>query len=261
MRAARLLSAALPLLAAGYGSVALAQTVALPRGAESAPEQLKPFIGAWDLEAVGRSRRCTVTLAAEPAQQGRLVRFPATCRRALPILDQVASWGLAQKGQPRLLDAAGKEVLAFTARGTDGGFDARGADGQAYTLDAKGHPRAAARPAQSPAQLAAQSAQRPTAVDPRTAPDAATLPGRYSVMRQLNREACRLELRPDGSAALIPGCTDTGLTIFDPAGWRYAGGRLTLAARRGHSVELIVEGSQWRKDPNVGAPLMLRKLP
>ena len=64
--------------------------------------------------------------------------------------------------------------------------------------------------------------------------------------------------------AYIDFCTvfelDTGLTIFDPVGWRYAGGRLTLVARRGHGTDLVFENGQWRKDPAVGAPLLMRKL-
>lgn len=245
----------------GPGPAALAQTQLPSRGAESAPERLKPLIGAWDLEAVGKSRRCTVTLAAETGQHGRLVRFPATCRRALPILASVTGWEVTRAGQPRLLDAEGREVLAFARLASESGLEARGPDGQAYRLDPKGYVRAAPRPAESAAQAAAQAAQRRTAVDPATAPDQASLPGRYAAMRQLNREACRLELREDGVAALSQGCGDTGLAIFDPAGWRYAAGRLSLVARRGHSVELVFEQGHWRKDPNVGAPLMLRKLP
>ncbi|RDJ22635.1 hypothetical protein DWF00_02575 [Bosea caraganae] len=86
-------------------------------------------------------------------------------------------------------------------------------------------------------------------------------------MRQANREACRLTLSgtPDASgrapAAFDGRCDDTGLTIFDPVGWRYAVGRLALVARKGHSVELVFENGQWRKDPAVGAPLLMRKLP
>lgn len=255
------LRAALPLLAAGFGSAALAQPLAPPPGARAAPEQLKPFIGAWDLEAVGRPRRCTVTFAVDPAGQGRQIRFPATCRRALPILGTVTAWGLTPKGQPRLLDAAGKDVLTFEPQGGEAGRQARGSDGQVYRLDPKGYARLAPSPPQSAAQIAAQAAQRPTMVDPATAPAPNTLPGRYVMMRQPNREACRIALSAGGAAVLAPDCSDTGLTIFAPAGWRYASGRLTLIARRGHSLDLVFEAGQWRKDPNVGAPLMLRKLP
>ena len=252
---------ALPLIAAGLGTAALAQPVSPPRGAETAPDQLKPFIGAWDLEAVGQPRRCTVTFAADQAGPGRQIRFPATCRRALPILGTVTGWGLTPKGQPRLLDAAGKDVLVFENQGGEAGRQARGSDGQSYRLDPKGYARVAPSPPQSAAQTAAQAAQRPTVVDPAGAPAADTLPGRYAVMRQSNREACRIELSAGGVAALAPDCSDTGLTIFAPASWRYAAGRLTLVARRGHSLDLVFEAGQWRKDPNVGAPLMLRKLP
>ena len=87
------------------------------------------------------------------------------------------------------------------------------------------------------------------------------------MMRQQNREACRLSLQVgpatssgNAPAAFEGSCGDTGLTIFDPVGWRYTAGRLALVARKGHSIELIFENGQWRKDPAVGAPLMLRKL-
>ena len=83
-------------------------------------------------------------------------------------------------------------------------------------------------------------------------------------MRQQNREACRLVLNPGtgtgGPAAFEGSCQDTGLAIFDPAGWRYAAGRLSLVARKGHTTELVFESGQWRKDPAVGAPLLMRKL-
>jgi hypothetical protein len=106
-------------------------------------------------------------------------------------------------------------------------------------------------------------------VDPARAPAPGDLPGRYQMMRQQNREACRLVLSPPAAgqnpaataeAAFEGRCQDTGLTIFDPVGWRYAGGRLSLVARRGHSVDLVFENGQWRKDPAVGAPLLMRKL-
>ncbi|MDP3257646.1 AprI/Inh family metalloprotease inhibitor, partial [Bosea sp. (in: a-proteobacteria)] len=124
----------------------------------------------------------------------------------------------------------------------------------------------AARRPPSPAEMAATAAQRPTLVDPARAPDSGTLPGLYALMRQPGREACRLRLAASSGEAGTPSarveglCTDTGITIFDPVGWRYAGGRLTLVARKGHSVDLVFEAGVWRKDPAVGATLLLRKL-
>lgn len=253
----------LPLLILAAGALpAAAQTAPLPRGADKAPDAIRRWLGAWELELAGASRSCTVTLGAEAAGNARQLRFPATCRRALPILDTAASWTLNSSGQPQFLDPAGKEVIGFQKGTPEAGLDGKGNDGKAYRLASKDHPRVAPQQAQNPA---AAAAQRITVVDPATAPAANTLPGRYVLMRQQNREACRLVLSPasaDGRqpAAFEGMCPDTGLTIFDPVGWRYAGGRLTLVARRGHGTDLVFENGQWRKDPAVGAPLMMRKL-
>ncbi|WP_198302286.1 AprI/Inh family metalloprotease inhibitor [Bosea sp. AS-1] len=259
----------LPLLLLGAGALpAAAQTVPLPRGADKAPEPIRRWLGAWDLELAGAARRCTVTLGAELSGNLRQLRFPATCRRALPILDTATAWTLSAGSQPQLLDASGKVLVSFHAGSAETGLDGKGSDGKAYRLDAKGHPRVAGRPPQGPT-MPAEAAQRPTVVDPARAPAPGDLPGRYQLMRQQNREACRLLLSPpttgqdagQGAAAAFEGrCQDTGLTIFDPVSWRYASGRLSLVARRGHSVELIFENGQWRKDPAVGAPLLMRKL-
>lgn len=257
----------LPLALLGIvAGAAQAQTPPLPRGAETAPEQIRPLLGAWDIEQLGAPRKCTITLGVEAAANGRQVRFPATCHRALPILGRVASWSVAAGGQPQLNDEAGKPVIAFARAKPGADIEGKGTDGEQYALSSKDHPRAAARPVPSAAERSATLAARPTVVDPAKAPATDSLPGRYSVMRQANREACRLTLSAQAdasgraSAAFDGRCDDTGLTIFDPAGWRYAAGRLTLIARRGHSVDLVFENGQWRKDPAVGAPLLLRKL-
>jgi len=253
-------------LASACGPAA-AQTAPLPRGADRAPDAVRLVLGAWDLELTGASRLCTVTLAADEVAGGRQLRFPAICRRALPILDQVASWGLTPSGQPRLNDAAGKPVIAFEASGAGQTLRGQGSDGKSYGLDPKNYSRLARRTPASAAESSAQAAQRRTTIDPASMPAPETLPGRYVIMRQQNREACRLTLAPapvgaNGSApaAFEGSCGDTGLAIFDPAGWRYASGRLALVARKGHSIELVFENGQWRKDPAVGAPLMLRKV-
>ncbi len=246
---------------------ALAQTTALPRGADKLPEAARAFVGAWDVEKLGASRKCTVTFGAEPAANGFQLRFPATCRRALPILDEVTAWSVSPDGAPRLLDGAGKALVSFDEK-ADPGRRGKGSDGGQYGLDPKGYARAAARPIPSRAELAATAAARPTAVDPATAPAAGSVAGRYAVMRQAGRDVCRIVLSTSPSANASASvvnfdglCPDTGLTIFSPVAWRYEAGRLELVARKGHKVELVFEGGQWRKDPAVGAPLMLRKLP
>ena len=247
-------------------SPAVAQTQALPRGAEKAPEALKPFIGAWDLEKLGAARECTVTFGTEAAGQGRQVRFPATCRRALPILTGVVAWDVVD-GAPRLLDGHGKPVIVFSGK-ADPGRRGKGSDGAEYGLDPTGHVRAQERPAPGGGELAATAAARPTVVDPASAPAATTVPGRYTVMRQVGRDVCKLVLStsPSTNAGAFTTsfdglCPDTGLTIFSPVAWRYEAGRLELIARKGHKIELVFESGQWRKDPAVGAPLMLKKLP
>lgn len=256
----------LPLILLGAGSLpAAAQTAPLPRGADKAPDAIRRWLGAWELELPGASRSCTVTLGAEMAGNSRQLRFPATCRRALPVLDTAVSWTLATGGQPQFLDAGGKEVIGFPKGTPESGLDGKGNDGKAYRLVSGNHPRTAPQRAQGPAATAAAAAQRVTIVDPATAPPADTLPGRYVLMRQQNREACRIVLSPASADGRQPAafeglCPDTGLTIFDPVGWRYAGGRLTLVARRGHGTDLVFENGQWRKDPAVGAPLLMRKL-
>lgn len=252
----------LPLLILGAGSLpAAAQTASPPREAVTAPEAWRPWLGAWDLELADAPRGCTVTLAAEPAGEARQLRFPATCRRALPILDKAASWAPAAGGRPRLLDAGGRELVTFRSGSREAGLKGGGTDGKTYRLVSRAHPRA------SPASQAAIAAQRRTVVDPAIAPAPASLPGRYVLMRQANREACRLVLfsAPAAANGTAPAsfegtCEDAGLTIFDPAGWRYDGGRLTLIARRSHTVDLVFEKGQWRKDPTAGAPLLMRKL-
>jgi hypothetical protein len=257
----------LPLLLLGAGSLpAAAQPAPLPRGADKAPDAIRRWLGAWELELADAPRRCTLTFGTEATANGRQLRFPATCRRALPILDSATAWTLNASGQPQLLDAGGKAVVSFQGGSAETGTEGKGSDGKGYRLSGKGHPRLAARAPQGAAAAASEAAQRQTTVDPAKAPAPETVPGRYILMRQQNREACRLVLSApaaggqQGGTAFEGSCQDVGLTIFDPVGWRYAGGRLSLVARRGHGTELVFENGQWRKDPAIGAPLLMRKL-
>lgn len=257
-------------LVAGIAAVspamlARAQTAPLPRGAEQAPADVRPFLGAWELGIVDQSRRCTVTLGVEAASHGRQLRFPATCRRALPLLSQAVSWSLTPAGLPRLNDATGKALVSFSRTSGTAPLTGAGPDGQRYDLASGNHTRVARERPQSAAEQRALAAARQTVVDSTQVQPIESLPGRYAMMRQANREACRIALTAgpaERSPAAFDGrCDDTGLTIFDPAGWRYVAGRLSLIARKGHSVDFVFENGQWRKDPAVGAPLMLKKLP
>jgi hypothetical protein len=109
---------------------------------------------------------------------------------------------------------------------------------------------------------------QPTAVDPAKAPPLASLPGTYLVDRYAEREVCRIDLGRAMMAVsgrfevrLLDGCRDRGLAAFDPVSWRYEAGRLTITARRGHEVTLISErDGLWRRDPEIGMTLILRKV-
>lgn len=254
-------SAALAASLSTAPSILVAQTPAPPRVPAGTPETVRQLVGRWDLVQAGAARQCTLTLGAETAGSGRVVRFPAICRRALPFLATVASWDAVPGNIPRLDDASGRTVLQFRKRGRAHEWEGTGPDGKQYVLSAIDRPRAAPPP--SPAEQAALAARRTTQVDVASAPSPDTLPGRYAMMRQRNREACRLILDGAGSdrspARFDGACGDTGLSIFDPSGWRYAAGRLTLVARRGHTIDLVFEDGLWRKDPAIGAPLMLQK--
>ena len=139
--------------------------------------------------------------AAEEAAHGRQLRFPATCRRALPILDSVTSWNVgagrltapercARQGRHR--SSARTAMPVSRARG-------RTARTTGSIRKAIRAPRAALP--SRPAEAAATAAQRPTVVDPASAPAPESLPGRYAVMRQPNREACRIVLGPASAGA------------------------------------------------------------
>jgi Protease inhibitor Inh len=138
--------------------------------------------------------------------------------------------------------------------------------GETYRLERDEEARLAALPPPPPPPPP-RGVPQLTAIDPEKAPPFASLPGTYVVDRYTEREVCRIGLTRaalGGSgryeARLLEGCRDAGLRTFDPLTWHYEGGRLTLTSRRGHEVTLISERpDHWRRDPEVGATLILRK--
>ena len=141
---------------------------------------------------------------------------------------------------------------------------ARATGGQVFRLE---RPEDVVQPIRLPPPPPPIGVPQATPIDPDKAPPPASLPGVYLVDRYSEREVCRIDLRRSvlaGSgrfeARLLEGCRDLGLAAFEPVAWRYEGGRLTLTARRGHEVTLISErDGHWRRDPEVGATLILRK--
>lgn len=223
--------------------------------------------GVWEMSLDGSNRRCRLTLSLDTLGDWYSARFPAGCRRALPVLVSVQAWRDVD-GRVELLDREGQEALTFKPLGKDAetGFRAKAPDGKTYRLELASRSPAQVEAAISPAppKLVPQS----TPIDPATAPPPSTIPGIYALDRYTEREVCRLRLeRPLGGAAdpvpirILQGCRDAGIMAFEPVSWRYDAGRLTITARRGHTVSLVSEqAGEWRRDPAVGAVLVLRRL-
>lgn len=250
------------------------------------PENFGEAVGLWDLSLDGSNRRCVLTLAAENGANGRIVRFPAGCRRALPLLAEVAGWLFADGGV-RLIDRNVRPLLQFSARADKQSLLAKSERGEAYSLV----------PLQTVAMLQPLSEPAPAPPVEGVAPDGAAVgdvpglrqipgsqpvlpanaiaprspgpaPGIYALDRFSEKDVCRIELGsepPTGkdaaSARLLPGCRDNGITVFDPATWRFANGHMTLRSTRGHAVNLVVNGDgSWRRDPDVGTTFVLRRV-
>jgi hypothetical protein len=231
--------------------------------AQPLSRDLEEAAGRWDLSLDGANRSCRVMLSLDESPVGRTLRFPTGCRRALPILNGMGGWIAAGKDRLNLLDAQGQVALQFQ-RDKEETLVARATGGQVFRLE---RPEDVVQPIRLPPPPPPIGVPQATPIDPDKAPPPASLPGVYLVDRYSEREVCRIDLRRSvlaGSgrfeARLLEGCRDLGLAAFEPVAWRYEGGRLTLTARRGHEVTLISErDGHWRRDPEVGATLILRK--
>ncbi|RVU15276.1 hypothetical protein EOE48_19765, partial [Methylobacterium oryzihabitans] len=121
-------------------------------------------------------------------------------------------------------------------------------------------PGGGAPPAIVPVALPGAGAVGPATTAAAAPRDAGAVAGTYTLDRFLEKDVCRLSLA-NGAVQVLEGCRDGGLATFDPASWRYEAGRLTLVARRGHSVELIPLGDgRWRRDPEIGTTFVLRRV-
>ncbi|KQT60866.1 hypothetical protein ASG52_16605 [Methylobacterium sp. Leaf456] len=234
------------------------------------PDTLAGAAGTWDLAIAGGQRRCVLTLSADSGPAGRIVRFPAGCRRALPVMAGIAGWLYGEDGL-RLVDANVRPILAFTREPDGRSLGASAGNGERYSLvplqiaamrpASEMPPAPAASPAAEPAAAPAPPPEGPAP------PPEGPAPGLYALDRATQRDACRIELSPpdaagkDAPVRLLPGCRDSGITVFDPVSWRFAAGQLTLKARRGHAVNLIaLPDGRWRRDPDVGVTFVLRKV-
>ncbi|GJD78314.1 hypothetical protein GCM10007886_14440 [Methylobacterium gregans] len=240
--------------------------------ADRLPDRFTGVPGTWDLSRDGTNRRCVMTLGIDNGPVGRKLAFPAGCRRALPITATMVGW-LYTEGGVRLVDKDVRPLLIFTARPDRGSYGAKAESGEVYSfvpLDI-----AAMRPpapdtsqpsAATPPEAAPPSAGQPSAGQAAAAAIPAPAggepaPGLYALDRYRDRDVCRLELASGGNVTLLPGCRDSGVEVFGPATWSFGAGRLTLKARRGHTVGLVPTGEgAWRRDPETGTTFILRRV-
>ncbi len=231
--------------------VAIAILAASPALALDAKSE-QSAAGVWRLSQ-GAGRECTIQLRTEAKGTVRAVGMPPGCRHTMPGVAKVAAWKLPGPDRLELLDQGGASVLAFAP--DKGELTAKGPKGEIYALTAANEPR-------KPAQAGAPAAQTATFTRGPAVP-ASELPGRYSVLRDGNKDTgCMLTLQPGGKAQLAPACRDNGIVVFDPVAWSYAGGKMMLRARKGHhaNFEYTTEQS-WQKDPKEGGkPLGFRKM-
>ncbi|WP_043354494.1 AprI/Inh family metalloprotease inhibitor, partial [Methylobacterium sp. B1] len=214
-----------------------------------------------------------MTLVLDSGDAGQKLRFPAGCRRALPVLNGVAGW-LFVEGNVRFVDRNVRPVLEFTRRPDQRSLVALAEDGNRYSLvpldivamrpagaagSPESEPAVAASPNPAPLQAAAPV---PAELQPAATASAAPAPGLYALDRFQQRDTCRITLDGTGGGVhIIPGCHDSGLEVFDPVRWRYANGRMTLTAKRGHSIDLVPSGDgRWRREPEVGTAFVLRRV-
>jgi hypothetical protein len=225
-------------------------------------ERPEAVVGQWELSQDATIRKCRLALRIERANaEARILAAPYGCRKAFPILADVQGWAFSGDGKVELRDADGYALLRFAADSAER-LTARGPDDEVYRLTAvSALARAETVPsAVEPVKLAAKG--------PAATLRASDLSGRYAILREGGKDTgCMLTLddktpaKGGAKAFLAPACRDQGIVIFDPIGWRLAGGRLVLTARKGHSTQLDLQpDGTWLKDPKDGKSLGLKKL-
>lgn len=242
---------------------------------DTLPTKVADVPGTWDLSLDGTNRRCVMTLLRDRGPAGQKVNFPAGCRRALPLMGSVAGWLYADEAV-RLVDANIRPVFLFKRRPDRRSYVAteKGETFSLVPLDTIGmHPPSAEPPAAEaatpvPAPATVPDLAQPAVVAPPVVPAPATAsvdnsapqPGTYALDRFRQQGTCRLGLAEGGAVKLLPGCQDEGMEVFNPVRWRFANGRMTLVAKRGHTIDLVENGAGgWRRDPEVGTTLVLRR--
>lgn len=259
---------ALPRFVVRAAFCAFALAAAQPGAAQARPSA-EPAEGVWAMSLDDANRMCRMTLRAEPAPGGKAFAAPAGCRKALPILIHAGAWEARPDGGVRLVAKDGGALLDF-APAPGGGLSAVGPEGESYRFVPESKGVAGAQFAQATPGFSTPAAPRAAAAAPAaTNASRASLAGRYAVLREEGKDTgCMVTLEdrpgrgPKGSlrAFLAPACRDQGIVIFDPIGWSFAGGKLTLYARKGHGAAFLSnpDGS-WTKEPG-GKALGLKRI-
>lgn len=250
------------LVLAGVGG---AQAQAPIRVAVSAPE-IRALAGSWDVVAQATGRRCRIQLnGAQPGRDDLVAGIQPPCRVAIPALTPVLRWGLGKDGRILLLGADGRDVLGFSGqRQPDGSMRFTAQDGgTTIVLEPVGQRYEAQKRAATvvDAVNAVKGAASSAPVDPQLS----ALAGRYMVARDPKQPGCTVTLGLEATtlekarkASLDASCSDAGLKVFDPAGWRVEGDRLFLVARKGHSIGFSkTRDGHFFKDPPQGKPLLM----
>lgn len=240
---------------------------------ETLPTKVADVPGTWDLSRDGTNRRCVMTLLKDRGPAGQKVNFPAGCRRALPLVGKVAGWLYADEAV-RLVDENIRPILMFKRRPDRRSYVAT-ENGETFSLvplDIAGLKPASPEAPQGAGGItpdATTTMPEPgvgTAPPPAPAPivgapaQAGPKPGTYVLDRFRQQGTCRLGLSETGAVKLLPGCQDDGIEVFNPIRWRFDGGRMTIVAKKGHTIDLVPNGAGgWRRDPEVGTTLVLRR--
>src|SRR4051794_7319257 len=103
-----------------YVLVGAALTAAALSFAATPLDRVDDAAGVWELSLDGSNRKCQIILTMEGAGAAQALRFPVGCRRALPILNTTAGWGL-DKGLIRFLGQDRQPLLSFEPRSLDQG--------------------------------------------------------------------------------------------------------------------------------------------
>lgn len=257
--------------------------------------------GQWDMSlGADRTCRMTLeagTASGGSVDMPALCRrsLPILTKVSLWTLPKAGDIELADTSGKPILDFAARSKSALSARGPEGETyhfvpvnapgnlkfepeNVGGAPGFDVVQATPSTPKVSNPPenlgSTRPAKPASSSAPAKT-VAPLPKPSAVALAlkpadvaGRYSVEREAGKDAnCllilddRVKAQGGYKASLAPACRDQGIMIFDPVGWRLAGGRLVLTARRGYTTHLDLQpAGTWLKDRSEGRLLILKKL-